>query len=608
MGCNFFGGIMEKKQYTVSKEQVSTLLELIRTKRVAIPEIQRPFVWQTTQVRDLIDSLYRSYPVGYIIIWKNSETRLKSATETNTPDVIIDGQQRITSLQAALLGELVLNNNYKKVPIRIAFNPVDEKFETCTPAIKKNTLWIPDISVLFNGTKNALELFREYIQNNSDKGLNENIIFNNISSLANIASSEIGTIKLDEDLDIEIVAEIFKRINSKGTALDQYDFVMSKIASKEAYDGVNIRKTIDYFCHLAKNKDDFNVLKQDTDFSETNAFKTLSWVAKASIDVYSPSYKDIIRVTFTHKFGRGKLNDLVMLLSGRNFEKKTWDEEISQTSFRLFQEGVDNVINQTNFERFTMILQSLGFIDSTLLPAYMAVDFSYGLYLYLKAIGKEEVFAEKYVQKWLIMSVLTERYSSSPETKIDEDIRKIREKGIDACLQEAEQSYLSTNYWDFALPGNLDTARASSSLPKLYWAVLCKDKTRGFLSKDRTVYDMIRRRGDIHHLYPKAYLKRNNCKQVTYNQFANFVYMETPLNIKIRDREPIVYLKEIIDHLGTEEMRFSGIQDIEDLKNNLRECDIPEIILEGTADNYNEFLKERRKLMAAHIRRYWESL
>ena len=175
-------------------------------------------------------------------------------------------------------------------------------------------------------------------------------------------------------------------------------------------------------------------------------------------------------------------------------------------------------------------------------------------------------------------------------------------------MQEAEQSYLSTNYWDFALPGNLDTARASSSLPKLYWAVLCKDKTRGFLSKDRTVYDMIRRRGDIHHLYPRAYLKRNNYKQVAYNQFANFVYLETPLNIKIGDREPVVYLKEIIDHLGTEEMRLSGIKTLEDLKNNLRECDIPEMILEGTVDNYDEFLKERRKLMAAHIKRYWESL
>lgn len=285
---------MSKKQYIVSKEQVSTLLELIRTKRVAIPEIQRPFVWQTTQVRDLIDSLYRSYPVGYIIIWKNSEARLKTATEINTPDVIIDGQQRITSLQAALLGEQVLNSNYKKVPIKISFNPIEEKFETCTPAIEKNTLWIPDISVLFNGKKNALVLFREYMQNNDDKVLDEDMIFNNINSLASISSSEIGTITLDEGLDIEIVAEIFKRINSKGTPLDQYDFVMSKIASKEAYNGVNIRKSIDYFCHLAKNKDDYPLLQQDSEFSETDDFKRLSWVANTNLDVYSPSYKDII--------------------------------------------------------------------------------------------------------------------------------------------------------------------------------------------------------------------------------------------------------------------------------------------------------------------------
>lgn len=599
---------MLNQQYIVSKEKVSTLLELIRAKRIAIPEIQRPFVWQTTQVRDLIDSLYRSYPVGYIIIWKNSDARLKNCSDIRAPDVVIDGQQRITSLHAALLGEKVLDSNYKKIPIKIAFDPVNEKFETCTPAIEKNSLWIPDVSVLFNGKKSSLMLFKEYIQNNVDKGLDENIIFNNINSLACIASCEIGTITLDEGLDIEIVAEIFKRINSKGTPLDQYDFVMSKIASKEAYNGVNIRKTIDYFCHLAKNKDDYTLLQQDTDFSETEDFRKLSWVGNTVLDVYAPSYKDIIRVAFTHKFGRGKLNDLVMLLSGRNFEKKTWEENISKSSFELFHEGVDNVINKTNFERFTMILQSLGFIDNRLLPALTTVDFAYSLYLYLKSIQKEEVFAEKYVQKWLIMSILTERYSSSPETRIDEDIRKIREKGIDTCLQEAEQSYLSTNYWDFALPNSLDTARTSSSLPKLYWAVLCKDKTRGFLSKDRTVYDMIRCRGDIHHLYPKAYLKRNNYKQVAYNQFANFIYLETPLNIKIGDKEPAVYLQEIIDHLGKNDMRLSGITTIEDLKNNLCECDIPEMILDGTVDNYDEFLKNRRKLMAIHIRKYWERL
>lgn len=596
------------QQYTVSKEKVSTLLGLIQGKRIAIPEIQRPFVWQTTQVRDLIDSLYCSYPVGYIIIWKNADVRLKNISDTITPDVIIDGQQRITSLQAALLGEKVVNKEYKKVSIKISFNPAEEKFETCTPATEKDSLWISDISILFSGTKNVLELFREYMNKNSDKGLDENIIFNNMNKLVGIASSEIGTITLDEGLDIEVVAEIFKRINSKGTPLDQYDFVMSKIASKEQYNGVNIRKTIDYFCHIAKNKDDYENLKQDTDFSNTSDFQKLSWVKDKQLDVYSPSYKDIIRVAFTHKFERGKLNDLVQLLSGRNFEKRTWEEHISRESFQKFSDGIHNVINQTNFNRFVMILQSLGFITARLLSSGMSVNFAYALYLYLKGKNYEEVIAEKYTQKWLILSILTERYLSSPETRVDEDIRKIKEKGIETYFKENEQSYLSENFWEFALPGHLETARCNSAIPLLYWAVLCKDKTRGFLSKDRTVYDMIRIRGDIHHLYPKAYLIKHNYKQSGYNQFANMVYLETPLNIKISEKEPNIYLQEIVNNMGTEEMRLSGINSIEDLKNNLRECDIPEIILNGTHENYEEFLIERRKLMSQRIRKYWESL
>lgn len=600
---------MAEKQYMVGKEQISTILGLVKGNRIAIPEIQRPFVWQSTQVRDLIDSLYRSFPVGYIIVWKNADTRVKNIDTTIIPDVIIDGQQRITSLTAALMGQTIVNKQYQKIRIKIAFNPIDEKFETLTPAIEKNPLWIPDISVLFNGEKNSWSLHKEYMQRNADKGLDEQQVGENIMALESIKNSEIGTITLNPDLDIEVVAEIFKRINSKGTPLDQYDFVMSKIASKEAYDGVNIRKTIDYFCHIAKNKADYDTLVQDKEFSETPAFAKLSWIKNKNIGIYSPEYKDVIRVAFTHKFERGKLNDLVLLLSGRNFEKRSWDEEISKQSFATFSDGINNFINKTYFERFLMIIESLGFIDENMISSKTAINFAHSLYLYLKTnVGMEDVQIEKYVQKWFVLSLLTSRYLSSAETHIDEDIKRIKEKGVDVALREMEQNNLSDNFWEYAVPHALETTKDNTAFPALYLASLCKGKNKGFLSKNITVYDMIKRRGDVHHIYPKAYLMKNRYSQTMYNQFANFVYCETPINIKIGEKEPAQYLQEVVDNMGTEQAKLSGITTLPALKENFIECDIPEIVLTGTVENYEEFLATRRNLMAIRIKNYWESL
>ena len=121
--------------FEVNNVSVSTLLGYISDGIIAIPEIQRPFVWDTTKVRDLIDSLYKEYPVGYIITWKSPDVKLKDGKNSEGKQILIDGQQRITALTAALLGKEVLDSNYKKRRIRIAFNVKTEEFQTCNPAI-----------------------------------------------------------------------------------------------------------------------------------------------------------------------------------------------------------------------------------------------------------------------------------------------------------------------------------------------------------------------------------------------------------------------------------------------------------------------------------------
>ena len=133
-------------QYSVNNYTVQTLLSDIKNKSIAIPEMQRPFVWDSSKVRDLVDSLYKGFPVGYIIVWQNPSVKLKDGTKSIGKKVLIDGQQRITAMAAAIVGQEVLDEHYKWRRISIAFNPMEEKFEVTNNAIRKSAKWIADIS------------------------------------------------------------------------------------------------------------------------------------------------------------------------------------------------------------------------------------------------------------------------------------------------------------------------------------------------------------------------------------------------------------------------------------------------------------------------------
>lgn len=111
-------------KYTVTQYSVSSILGYIEAGDIAIPEIQRPFVWKGRQVRDLVDSLYNGYPTGYLIIWQNPDVKLKDGRDAVGKKVLIDGQQRITALMTAIAGHKILTEDYEEKTIRIAFNPL----------------------------------------------------------------------------------------------------------------------------------------------------------------------------------------------------------------------------------------------------------------------------------------------------------------------------------------------------------------------------------------------------------------------------------------------------------------------------------------------------
>jgi uncharacterized protein with ParB-like and HNH nuclease domain len=178
--------------------------------------------------------------VGYLIAWRNPSVRLKDGSTSSGKRILIDGQQRVTALMAALLGREVLTKDYESVRIRIAFHPVNETFEVSNPAIQKDVAWIPDLAEVFAPDASLTKLTRDYAARNPDVDQDHVSII--LERVRKIINNLVGFIELAEDLDIETVTEIFIRVNSAGASLSQADFAMSKIAANDTYEGNLLRR------------------------------------------------------------------------------------------------------------------------------------------------------------------------------------------------------------------------------------------------------------------------------------------------------------------------------------------------------------------------------
>jgi hypothetical protein len=595
--------------YQVNNTNVNALISWIEQGIVAIPEIQRPFVWKPSKVRDLLDSLYNDYPVGYIITWQNPDARLKDGTVSHGKKILIDGQQRVTAIMAAIAGKEVVTKEYSKKRITIAFNPIEETFEVQNPAILKDKRWIPDISEVFREGFDTFGFINHYCGQNPE--ISNNKLNEILQKLTSVRYSSIGIIELAHTLDIEVVTEIFIRINSAGVNLSQADFAMSKVSVNDTYNGPLIRKTVDYFCHLIKSPSIYeNIVQNDQEFAQSNNFSKIKWVKDYNTNIYEPSYSDLLRVAFTFKFLRGKLSNLVSLLSGRDFETREFKEEIIEDSFEKLHDGVLKFINETNFKRFIMILKSAGVINPKIVRSQNALNFAYTLFLLLREKNVNDSLINQIVRKWLVASILTERYSGSPESMFDFDIKRFdaHENPIE-YVQKVEAGELSDAYWGNILPASLDTSVSSSPYFNLYVMSQIYDKDNSFLSKSITVQQLIEERGDVHHVFPKKYLQSNgynNRRQ--YNQIANYAYTEQVVNLAIKAKSPKEYMGKIKEQVNGGQIKIGEIDNWEDLKENLKMNCIPDTIFDMESDNYNIFLEERRKLMVEKIRHYYNRL
>lgn len=585
------------KNYHVDNVTIEEILGWIKQGKIGLPEMQRPFVWSTAKVRDLIDSLYNGYPIGYIVTWQNPAVGLKNDSSSNNKEIIIDGQQRLTALKAALSGEKVVSQQYITKRIKISFKPSTGEFNTLNSAIEKDPLWINDISDIFKSDFNSYS----YVTDNAKKlGMAPEDLGATLQKLLAIRQSEIGDIKLGYNLSIGAVTDIFNRINSKGVSLSSADLAMSRLSADTVHGGNNLRKQIEYFVQLLNDPNLLeNIVKFDSDFANTKEFDQIKWIASEVNPIYKPRYADILHLILATSFKRGKLSDMVSLISGRDFEARNYSEEGMKANYEKMQAGATLVFNKSNFQRYLMILRDMGMRNSGKLGLVGHGVFNFGyilfLYLHLSTNLSQEKIAS-YLKRWIIMSALTGRYSGSSETITESDLKMIsRDANPINVLDDILDREMNDSFWNGTLPNMLRVQSTQASSWRIFQMSQIYGKDTAWLAKDTSTETVMLEEGNIHHIFPQAYLRKNGFSKGDINQIANYVWVTQPKNLEISDKAPKDYLSDenIIEFMS---------------ETNNRENAIPEEIVEYDFHNYSDFLNQRRHLMAKKMREFYENM
>ena len=572
--------------------ELNNLVSDVDSGIISLPDLQRPFVWKDTQIRDLIDSLYKGLPTGLIILWKigDGEGGFKPIgfNKSTTPNrLVIDGQQRLTSLYAVFTGKPVLDTKYKERNPKIAFNPITDELEVLNKGIQGDPEWINNVTEILNGS--LFSFVKEYInslrESKPDLEFDEDEVEQRIETIKNIKHYPFSVLELSSDLNPEEVSEIFVRINSKGKILNQSDFILTLMSV--------------YWDEGRKALEEFSKECKLPNPSKNSPFNTI----KAT-----PDLDHLLRPTIAYSFLRGRLKYAYLILKGRNLENKTTTKEERDKNFNIFKQSQELVLNLKNWHDYCNLIESIGFINyDELISSKFGFYATYGLFL----IGKYKFNIDyknlnRVIGKWFVFSQLTQRYSFSPESSYEQDLVRFRKENVDflQTLETIMDSELTNDYWNITLPERLISS-VNNYAGKVYTVSKIYNKDNILFSKAilkdhlSPLTKSTKKSVDVHHIFPKNYLKKMGVTdKKDFNQQANYIYIEYADNIKISDKAPSEYWPMMVDTLNEHEK--------EDLMENYTErFDLPH---EFWNMDYFDFLNERRKLMAKSIRNYFEKL
>lgn len=581
--------------------RLGDLVRDVRTGRIGLPDLQRPFVWQDNKVRELFDSMIKGYPIGYIMLWespsdyneKKSSIGFNTKTYEEPKELVIDGQQRLTALVAAMYGIKVKDKNFKEREIKISYNPLTQEFAVWTSAFEKDTEWISKISDVFLAKEdNSISsLRRKYIkecnEGRSKKELplltdiDEDLIEDNINALLNLADYSLPTLEISYNADEQDVADIFVRVNSGGQSLNENNFIQTLIAvyENETSDAIN------KFCEESR------IPADNTSYNNLMAVE--------------PSH--LIRMAVGVGFRRARLRYAYMLLRGKNLDTGKFSDEERKKNLDIFKEALEKVMNLNNWHAFINIVGEAGYISEKLIASSNAVVFSYVLYLIAKYdYGLDAISLKKCISKWFFMSTITYFYTGSTESEVEKQFADLRDiktaQEFISYIDGVIATKFTDDYFNFTLPSELNTAAAIS--PSWYGYVASQivlNTPMLFSNIPVSKYFIIGSSGtknaiDKHHIFPKNYLttQLGITSDRERNQTANFTYLDYATNIDISDDPPASYVGRYKEKLGEEGYKMS-----------CKEHALPE---DFENMDYSEFLDKRRTLMAGIVRKAYDKL
>ena len=585
--------------YSNTTLTVSQLIEQIDTGVLGLPELQRPFIWKDSKVRDLFDSMMRGYPIGYLMLWqcpaleKKKSIGVDNHSYASPTAVIIDGQQRLTSLYAVMKGKKVVNSKYDEKSIIISYHPLQNKFEVGYQATKNDKEWVYNISDIF--TSNSYSFSKKFIKALRDYRIakdsvltdeEEETIAENINAVYNLMQHTLPVFDIKANAEEEAVSDIFVRVNSGGVPLKQNDFILT-LLSLYWDEG---RKQIEQFCQA----------------SRTPAVGTVT-----SYNSITPvAAQDIIRVVMAYAFDRARLQYGYKLLRGADFDKKgVVNEDLRNQRFDTLKAKMPDVLNVHNWHEYLKSILNAGYLSGELILSQNAIFYSYALYLIAKhRFNVSDNENMHLTSLWFFYASLVSLYTGSFESTVENHLNAIKNLStIDeyrTFILSRVNERLTNDYFDITLTGSegLAVSGRGNNAWNTYVAALNILDAKILFSKSNLLVSKLfdpgtdgnRKSLEKHHLFPKAYLKKLGYTDAKINQMANYAFIDWKDNMEILDDAPSVYYPIVCNGMTAEQ-----IQAMEE-----------ENALPHGWENmaYEDFLVKRRKLMAAKIKKAFDTL
>ncbi len=576
--------------------QVEQLVNGIEQGTIRLPDLQRPFVWPTTKVRDLFDSMYRGYPVGELMFWDDAsgETSriIGQGGGLSANHQIIDGQQRITSLYASIKGRPVRNATYQEKGIRIAFNPFSERFEVWTPALERSPQWIKNIASYFESSKRVeREFVRQYEESAGVLAPEQidhlDLVFERLGDLKKYS---FNVVHIDAGARKSLVADIFVRINSEGVRLRSSDYILTWL-SVFWPEG---RELIEDFSRLSRITPQraSEIAGRRVDWTPVNPFIAVETA-------------HVVRAMVAVGQGRARLQDAYTALQARDPQTGFVDEDRLHSQLGRLQTALPIVTDRVNWTEFIRALQVAGFREQRNITSSLNVIASYVVFLLGRTRFKVDITTLRpVIARWIFMSQLTSRYTGSSESQIAKDLSMLNgvkdgdADGFIGALDAVIDAELTPDYWSFGMPQELAYSNPGlSPYYQCYLAALNILDARMFML-DMSVGQWMdpalpKVKGmETHHLFPRNYLNSelgiDDIKRI--NQIANYAPTDWATNISISDAEPSIYWPKLVRERGLSQSEMTMQMYWHALPEGWHEL------------SYDDFLAKRRVLMAAVTR------